>query len=247
VEGVSSSDGGGASFAAHLEGGSSGSKEADSSKASSFSQGGAAQESREEVPSERGFFSSLRYIGQFSQMYLIFEYQDRLILLDQHAAHERINYERLLADFVKETIPRQSFLIPKRIELSLLQAQQAVQYEGDLAHLGIVLEPFGGQIFIVQTMPAFLKDSDPHPLVVELLEEIAQGYKTASLDQRRDAMLMRMACHGSVRGAHRLSAEEVRALMKQLDEIAFRGNCPHGRPIFFEMERAEIEKRFHRT
>lgn len=194
-----------------------------------------------------GFFSSLRYIGQFAQMYLLFEHQDRLILLDQHAAHERVTYQKLLDGFLSSLIPQQVYLVPPQIELGIVAAQQAEQFQEELERLGVSIEPFGGQSFVLRAVPVFLKEADPLVLINDLLEEVAKGYKSASLDQRRDAVLMRMACHGSVRGAHKLSAEEVRALLQQLDEIEFKGHCPHGRPIFFEMARTEIEKRFHRT
>ncbi|MCB9638744.1 MAG: DNA mismatch repair endonuclease MutL [Myxococcales bacterium] len=198
-------------------------------------------------PERLGFFSSLRYIGQFVQMYLLFEYQDRLILLDQHAAHERVTYQRLLDGFQQERIPQQPYLVAPHLELGIVAAQQAEQFQDTLTKLGIHLEPFGGQTFVLRAVPVFLKKADPLELITDLLDEIAKGYKTASIDQRRDELLMRMACHGSVRGSHKLSAEEVRSLLHQLDEIEFKGNCPHGRPIFFEMTRAELEKRFHRT
>jgi DNA mismatch repair ATPase MutL len=194
-----------------------------------------------------GFFSSLRYIGQFVQMHLIFEHQDRLILLDQHAAHERITYQKLLESFQSSQIPQQAYLIPPQIELGIVAAQQAEQFQEELERLGVSLEPFGGQSFVLRAVPIFLKEAEPLALISDLLEEVAKGYKSASLDQRRDGLLMRMACHGSVRGSHKLSHEEVRALLQQLDEIEFKGHCPHGRPIFFEMARTEIEKRFHRT
>lgn len=194
-----------------------------------------------------GFFSSLQYIGQFAQMYLIFEAKGHLVVIDQHAAHERISYQKLLEAFEKASIPQQSFLIPPRLELSLTTAQQAEEHIEKLAQLGVVIEPFGGQSFIVKALPAILKDADPYSLLNDLLEELASGRKTASLDEKRDEILMRMACHGSVRGCHRLSADEVRALQRQLDSIDFKGNCPHGRPVYFELPQKEIEKRFHRT
>lgn len=194
-----------------------------------------------------GFFSSLQYIGQFAQMYLIFEAPNYLVLIDQHAAHERISYQNLLAAYDKSSIPRQSFLIPPRIELSLTAAQQAEQHKEDLEQLGIEIEPFGGQSYIIKSLPTIIQKAEPHALLNDLLEELSAGKRTASLDEKINAVLMRMACHGSVRGTHRLSADEVRSLQKQLDSVDFRAHCPHGRPVYFEMPQKEIEKRFHRT
>lgn len=180
-------------------------------------------------------------------MYLIFEAKNYLILVDQHAAHERISYQRLLADFDASSIPRQRFLIPPRVDLSLTAAQQAEQHQDALETLGIEIEPFGGQSYIIKALPTMIKDADPHTLLHDVLDELSSGKRTSTLDERRDDILMRMACHGSVRGTHRLSEDEVRALQRQLDSIDFKAHCPHGRPVYFEMPQKEIEKRFHRT
>ena len=196
---------------------------------------------------KQGFFSSLKYIGQFSRMYLLFELGDMLILIDQHAAHERITYQKLMEGFDASKIPQQRFLIPPRLELSLTEAQQAELYQEQLEKLGIELEPFGGQSFALKAIPSMLKSPDPYELIRDLLEELSAGKRTASFDLRRDDVLMRMACHGSVRGPHKLSPDEVRALQESLDEIDFKANCPHGRPIYIEMPKQDIEKKFHRT
>ncbi len=168
-------------------------------------------------------------------------------MIDQHAAHERISYQRLVADYQKSSIPQQPYLIPPRLELSLTEAQQAEQYLEQLARLGIDLEPFGGQSYALKAVPAYLKDAQPYDLIRDILEELAAGKRTATLDERRDTILMRMACHGSVRGPHPLSRDEVRALLQQMDEIDFSAHCPHGRPVFIEFPQSDLEKRFHRT
>lgn len=201
------------------------------------------------LPETQGFFSSLRYIGQFSQMYLIFETSSsgHLLLLDQHAAHERINYQKLLDAWNGSSIPQERFLFPKRIELGIVAAQQAELYHEELERLGISLEPFGGQSFALKAVPFVLKDADPLNLISDILGELAAGRKASVVTDKIDSLLMKMACHRSIRGDHRMTLEEVRSLMKQLDAAAFRGHCPHGRPIYFEITRSEIEKRFHRS
>lgn len=195
----------------------------------------------------RRFFSHLRYIGQFANMYLLFELHNKLFLIDQHAAHERITYQRLLADYEREHMPQQPYLLPPRLELSLTEAQQVDLYREDLERLGLHLEPFGGQSYVLQAVPVHLKHADPYALLRDILEELAAGKRTATLDEKRDEILMRMACHSSVRGPHLLSAEEVRALLQQMDEIDFSTHCPHGRPVMIEFTQQELEKRFHRT
>lgn len=200
-----------------------------------------------EIPQRMGFFSSLRYIGQLAQMYLVFEMEGKMILIDQHAAHERISYQKLMADYERSKIPQQGYLLPPRLELSLTEAQQASQYTEQLNQLGIDLEPFGGQSFVLKSVPVYLKNADPYELIRDVLEELSAGKKTSTLDERRDDVLMRMACHGSVRGPNPLSSNEVRALLQQMDEIDFSAHCPHGRPVFIEYPIKELEKRFHRT
>ncbi|TNE49688.1 MAG: DNA mismatch repair endonuclease MutL [Deltaproteobacteria bacterium] len=199
------------------------------------------------APQRMGFFSSLRYIGQLTQMYLVLEMEGKMILIDQHAAHERISYQKLMADYERSQIPEQGYLLPPRLELSLTEAQQASQYADQLRQLGIDLEPFGGQSFVLKSVPVYLKNADPYELIRDVLEELSAGKRTATLDERRDIVLMRMACHGSVRGPNPLSHDEVRALLQQMDEIDFSAHCPHGRPVFIEYPIKELEKRFHRT
>jgi DNA mismatch repair protein MutL len=208
---------------------------------------GIEHNSRPATSASGGFFSSLRYIGQFAGMYLLLEAPGQLIAIDQHAAHERVNYEKLLISFKASHIVQQPYLLPPRIELSLVEAQQAEQHLDKLERLGIVLEPFGGQSYALKAVPVILKDAHPQTLVRDVLEELAAGKHTSSLDERRDSILMRMACHGSVRGVHILSVEQVRALLQQMDEHDFRSHCPHGRPVFIEIPLSELEKRFHRT
>jgi DNA mismatch repair protein MutL len=199
------------------------------------------------TPPRVGFYASMRYIGQFSRMYLLFEKNDTLYLLDQHAAHERVSYQRLLDEYEKIGIPQQHLLTKPRIELSLSEVEWVEEHKEDLERLGISLEPFGGRTYVLHAMPALLKKANPRQLVRDLLDELSEGRHTGSFDEHRDDVLMRMACHGSVRGPHTLSASEVRALMEQLDDIEFRGHCPHGRPVLIQFSKKELEKRFHRT
>ncbi len=210
-------------------------------------EGKSSEEFTPQAPQRMGFFSSLRYIGQLTQMYLVLEMEGKMILIDQHAAHERISYQKLMADYERDQIPEQGYLLPPRLELSLTEAQQASQYADQLRKLGIDLEPFGGQSFVLKSVPVYLKSADPYELIRDVLEELSAGKRTATLDERRDIVLMRMACHGSVRGPNPLSHDEVRALLQQMDEIDFSAHCPHGRPVFIEYPIKELEKRFHRT
>ncbi len=193
------------------------------------------------------FFSSMRYIGQFASMYLLLEKNKTLILLDQHAAHERISYQKLLDEFQRSNIQQQQFLIPIRLELGLNDAKKAEKFLQDFEKLGIELAPFGGRTFAIKSIPTILKHTDPKELVRDVLEELAEGKHTSTIDEKRDDILMRMACHSAIRGKHKLTSEEAYSLLQQLDEIDFKANCPHGRPIYFELSQTEIEKRFHRT
>ncbi len=197
---------------------------------------------------EKGFFSQLHYIGQFAEMYLIFSSPDgeKLILIDQHAAHERISYQRLLREFERGKIASQGYLTPQTIELPLSKAQLMEQHLEEFRKLGFVIEPFGTKTFAIKEAPVHLR-GDIKGLVLDILEDLARGDGRETLRDQRDNLLMKMACHSSIRGRHRLTPDEVRELLRQLDEIEFGTHCPHGRPLYTEFTKKELEKRFHRT
>ena len=192
------------------------------------------------------FFAGLHYVGQVHGTYLVCEAPDELILIDQHAAHERVAYARLRAAHARRQMPRQRLLFPIPIEVGEIAA--AVAANGDaLAALGFEVAPDGPGRVLLRAVPEPLKDADPKPLLRELLGELAEGTPLADSDlERVDHLLATIACHSVVRAGDVLGRPEALALLAQLDEVDLRSHCPHGRPVLLRMPLGEIERRFGR-
>jgi len=168
-----------------------------------------------------------------------------MILIDQHAAHERIAFARLRAAHGRREIRRQRLLFPLPVEVDEIAAA--------LASDDRLLEPFGFEVSVagrtlqVRAVPEMLKDADPKPLLRDVLGQLADGGVGASALERVDHVLATMACHSVVRAGDTLGREQVQALLTQLDGVDLRSHCPHGRPVLLRMPLAEIERRFGRT
>ena len=178
----------------------------------------------------------LRYLGQLHATYLVCEGPEGLVLVDQHAAHERMNYQRL-RKAARE--PPQPLLVPRVVELSAGNAALISDAAALLHQLGIEIEPFGAQSISVKALPRELQQASLESLLVDL----AQG---ASQHDARDALLARAACHGSVRAHDALTPQEAQALLDALDQTDYGARCAHGRPVIAAFSTAEIEKRFGR-
>ncbi|MCG8424242.1 MAG: DNA mismatch repair endonuclease MutL [Proteobacteria bacterium] len=193
------------------------------------------------------FFSDLHYIGQLDQTYLVCESRGEMILIDQHAAHERVAFQRLRERYQKREIPVQRMLLARNVELAPEQAAVAVEHAGDLGRMGFELEPFGGTTFALKTMPAGLDQGDAPDVLIELLSELAEQGGSRALEERLDLALATIACHSVVRAGDRLSVQEVYSLFHTLDEVEFKAHCPHGRPVLLRISIGEIARRFGRT
>ncbi|MFN7951919.1 MAG: DNA mismatch repair endonuclease MutL [bacterium] len=196
-----------------------------------------------------GFFGSLRPIGQLHRTYLVCEGGGGLVLIDQHAAHERVTFERLRAQCLGGTVAVQELLIPESLEVGPVRAQLAAERAPLLERLGFGLEPFGGGAVLVKHIPALLvQHGELARLVSELLDadEGLAAPAGAASSAALEEVLGRMACHGSVRAGRVLSLDEMRELLRALDQTDFRGNCPHGRNVILELPIAEIERRVGR-
>lgn len=196
---------------------------------------------------EQGFYSSMRPVGQIGGLYIVCESTRGAVLIDQHAAHERINYERIKGAFENAGIPRQSLLIPHVLELSASEASFAEEHIGLLSGLGIEIEPFGGGSIRVRTVPALLTGVDPEGLVRDTLGELCELGSEKNIEMYMDHVIATMACHGSIRARDQLGTEEMNALLSALDTCAFPHACPHGRPVAREITFAELERMFKRT
>jgi DNA mismatch repair protein MutL len=186
----------------------------------------------------------VRIIGQLNRTYILCETGEGLLLVDQHAAHERIVYESLKKAFSGGAIQSQAFLVPLTIELGVREAGLAERNKDQLARLGVELEPFGGNTFLLRGAPSLPNEVKWPDFVSDLLAKLAEG----DLEQGAilDATLIRMACHGSLRAGAPLSHMEMDRLLSQLEAAEIPTNCPHGRPISRRLTYPELEKMFGR-
>jgi DNA mismatch repair protein MutL len=202
----------------------------------------------EEIPREQGgYFSSLRLIGQYTRSYLICEDGEDLVLIDQHAAHERIGFERLRNQYARSAVERQELLFPRMLELTQAQDVQLREYVDDFAQLGFELEPFGGTTWAVKALPVLLEKHEVLSLIMDILADLSRWGTPQSGREAVDEVLIKMACHSMIRANETLDTREMHALLVQLDEVDFNRHCPHGRPVMQRMQRREIEKLFART
>jgi len=200
-----------------------------------------------ELVPRAAWFRGLRYLGQLHRTYLVCEGPQGLVLVDQHAAHERINYQRLRARSGAAGV--QPLLVPQVVQLPAAAAARVAEAAEMLASIGVELESFGGTSAAVKALPAPLARLDETglgALLTDLADELGSHGRGDSLDRLRNALLARAACHGSVRAHDPLSAPEAQALLDALDETDYGARCAHGRPVVAEWNEAEIERRFGR-
>jgi DNA mismatch repair protein MutL len=185
-------------------------------------------------------------LGQLKETYILCETKEGLLLVDQHAAHERRVYEKLKKSYENSSLECQPFLIPPKVEFSPSESRTILKKVEELTELGIRMEHFGGGTFMVRSVPNILVDVHWESFLRELIPVIEeQG--TVKGDQVVDRLLALMACHGAIRAGQRLSHEKMVSLVEQLDEVEVPTNCPHGRPVFKRLSFYEIEKMFRRV
>ena len=169
-----------------------------------------------------------------------------LVLVDQHAAHERLTHEALRAQLLDGGVRAQPLLLPSVVDLPHADAARLAHHATALARLGLELEPFGPGAILVRALPALLGAPDPAPLLRDLAEELAEHDESTALEARLDAAIARLACHGSVRAGRKLGVAEMDALLRQMEATPRAATCSHGRPTFLKFSRAEIERLFGR-
>ena len=197
--------------------------------------------------SAAGLFAGLRVIGQAFEGYLICESGESLLVIDQHAAHERVTFERLRHAYADGGVARQRLLVPTVVDVGAQAAPLLAERLVDLENLGFELEPFGGSSFAVRAVPALLGDGDPATLVRDLAEELTEVGRSRRLTDAAESVLARLACHSAVRVGQSLGPEQIRALLAAMDNVDFAGNCPHGRPAYITLPRTDLERLFKRT
>ena len=200
-------------------------------------QGGAAE----------GFFSSLTILGQYRRSYLLCQDGDDLVLIDQHAAAERIGFEKLRTQLRKGEVEGQGLLFPAVLELDFRESDQLAEHGQDLRRLGFEVEPFGGRTWAIKGVPRLLGEQDALRLVRDVVGELAALGQSALADEALDAVLMRMACHGVVRANQTLGLAQMQALLADLDAVDFKAHCPHGRPVMKRLTLGEVERMFKRS
>ncbi|MCB1437559.1 MAG: DNA mismatch repair endonuclease MutL [Rhodobiaceae bacterium] len=184
--------------------------------------------------------------AQLHETYILAQTRDGFVLVDQHAAHERLVYEKMKAQLAASGVARQGLLIPEIVDLDEVDAQRLWARAAELAELGLVIEPFGPGSLAVREVPALLGGGDIRGLVRDLADDLAELGETARLKERLDHVAATMACHGSVRAGRRLTAEEMNALLREMEATPFSGQCNHGRPTYVELKLADIERLFAR-
>jgi DNA mismatch repair protein MutL len=194
-----------------------------------------------------GFFSSMHILDQILGCYLICASSRGLVIIDQHAAHERVAFEKLRREMEAGEVQQQTLLIPQIVELSPGELMLLERKTATLQELGFTIEPFGGNAYAITAAPALLPEGDCRQLVRQLVAELAEVDKSEKLRQHLEERLATIACHSVIRANRQLEMSEMRALLKELDQIDFATQCPHGRPVLVEFTRDDLEKMFKRV
>jgi DNA mismatch repair protein MutL len=184
--------------------------------------------------------------GQVAETYIIAEAEDGLVIVDQHAAHERLVLERMRAAREGGTIARQPLLMPEVVDLEETDCDRIEAASEELARLGLEVERFGPTSILVRAVPVALGKTDPHGLLGDLAAELAELGGAFSLQEKLDHVSATIACHGSVRAGRVLSVAEMNALLREMEVTPRSGQCNHGRPTWVKLGRAEMEKLFGR-
>ena len=184
--------------------------------------------------------------AQLHETYIVAQTQNSVIIVDQHAAHERLVYERMKAMLANGGVKRQGLLIPEIVEVGEDEAAVLAEQAEQLAELGLVLEAFGSGAVAVREVPALLGDTDVQGLVRDLASDLLHEGQSLRLRERLEAVCSTMACHGSVRAGRRLTAPEMNALLREMEAVPYSGQCNHGRPTYVELKLTDIERLFGR-
>lgn len=193
-----------------------------------------------------GFFSRLQILGQYHQSYILCQDGDDLVLIDQHAAHERVGFEALRRSYCAGDIPSQALLFPEILELDFNSSAALQENITELTKLGFDIEPFGGNSFALKAVPQILDQVSSSRLVVDVALELARIGRAGQLRDSIDDVLILMACHSVIRANRALAMTEIKALFAQMDAIDFKANCPHGRPVLQRLTLADVERLFRR-
>ncbi|HEX6867117.1 MAG TPA: DNA mismatch repair endonuclease MutL [Caulobacteraceae bacterium] len=184
--------------------------------------------------------------AQVHETYIVAQTRDGIVVVDQHAAHERLVYERMKHEMDEGGVARQALLMPEVVELDPAEAERVIARADELAALGLVIEAFGPGAVLVRETPALLGDTDAAGLIRDIADDLAENGQALALKERLEEVCSTMACHGSVRAGRRLTAAEMNALLREMEATPHSGQCNHGRPTYVELKLADIERLFGR-
>ncbi len=185
--------------------------------------------------------------AQLHETYVLAQTGDGFVLVDQHAAHERLVYERLKAQRAASGVRRQALLIPQVVEMATADLDRVLGFADRLAEAGLIIDPFGPGALCVREVPSELGQADAAGLIHDIADELADQGDSAAVEVRVNAVLSRMSCHGSVRAGRRMTADEMNALLREMEATPLSGQCNHGRPTYIKMTLADIERLFGRS
>lgn len=194
-----------------------------------------------------GYFSSLSIIGQFHSEYILCQSDAELVIIDQHAASERVAYQILKQQCQSGGIESQRLLFPVTVELSFSEVAAANRFSRDLTAIGFELEPFGGTTIIVSSVPRLVASRDPILLIRDVLADLERFGTSTAFNDALESLLSRIACHSVIRGTHPLEGQQIKELLHRMDLTDFAASCPHGRPVSHAVSLAELQKIFKRT
>jgi DNA mismatch repair protein MutL len=184
--------------------------------------------------------------GQLHHTYIVSQTEDGIIIVDQHAAHERLVYEKMKIALASQGAERQTLLIPEVVELDENDVQNLLSRSDEMAELGLVIESFGPDAIVVREQPALLGETDIKGLIKDLADELSSLDEALSLKEKLDEVCSTMACHGSVRAGRALTTSEMNALLREMEATPHSGQCNHGRPTYVELKLKDIERLFGR-
>jgi DNA mismatch repair protein MutL len=184
--------------------------------------------------------------AQVHETYIVAQTRDGLVIVDQHAAHERIVYERMKAAIDRTGVARQILLIPEIVELDEADVERLTARAAELLRYGLAIEPFGPGAVAVRETPSLLGEIDAQALLRNLAEHMAEWEEALPLERRLMHVAATMACHGSVRAGRRLKPDEMNALLREMESVPNSGQCNHGRPTYVELKLTDIERLFGR-
>ena len=185
--------------------------------------------------------------GQVHENYIIAQTGDGVVIVDQHAAHERLVYEKLKRQMAERGVAAQALLIPEIVEFSADDLSRLLGIADELSRMGLTIEAFGGTAVAVRETPAILGEVNAKALLTDILDELSDYGSSQLVQEKIEAILSRVACHGSIRSGRRMRAEEMNALLREMEATPHSGQCNHGRPTYVELKLSDIERLFGRT